>query len=191
MDQDGHQPSTSLEALYAAVPAAEEEDLFEQAAADERSALTALVLAELAELAGDAPGEEPAARVRRQEDPEDWSLPALLAPEPGAQWRSALALARELGEPQVVTGADGRSELRMRLPSSAALGGAWRSVMSGDEPDWATVWDDAAEQLGLPTRPEHTLLARLVAVLLEAELPAPIVADALGRCLDDAGGRAT
>ena len=188
MDEDGHHP-TSLEALYAAVPAAEEEDLFEQAAADERTALTALVLAELAELAGDAPSDEAAVKVRRQESPEDWSLPALLAPACGAEWRSALALARELGEPQVVTGPRGRTELRMRLPSAEELGAAWRSVVVAGEPDWRSVWEEAAGRLGLSVQPTSTLLGRLVAVLLEADLPAPIVVDALTRCLDEAGGR--
>ncbi|MGN6246506.1 MAG: hypothetical protein ACTHQ3_22900 [Motilibacteraceae bacterium] len=188
MDEDGHRP-TSLEALYAAVPAAEEEDLFEQAAVDERTALTALVLAELAVLAGEASAEDPAVRAARQEDPEDWSLPALLAPPPGGEWRSALAIARDLGEPQVVTGPEGRTELRMRLPSVDELGVAWRSVVAGAEPDWTSVWEEAAGHLDLGVPPRQTLLGRLVAVLLEADLPAAIVADALTRCLDEAGGR--
>jgi hypothetical protein len=189
MDQDGEDPPTSLEALYAAVPAAEEEDLFEQAAVDEQTALTALVLAELAVLAGEASPDDPAVRAARQEDPEDWSLPALLAPEPGGEWRSALAIARDLGEPQVVTGPEGRTEVRMRLPSAAELGVAWRSLVAGGEPDWTAVWEDAARRLGLAEQPAETLLGRLVAVLLEADLPAAIVADALTRCLDEAGGR--
>lgn len=190
MDEDGAPPPpTSLEALYAAVPAAEEEDLFEQAAADEHSALTALVLAELAELAGEAGPDDPAVRAARQEDPEDWSLPALLAPGPGAEWRAALALARDLAEPQVTSRPDGRAEVRLRLPTAAALDTAWRSVVVGGPPDWSTVWADAAAHLGLAVQPAGTLLARLVAVLLEADLPAAIVADALTRCLDEAGGR--
>lgn len=187
--QPGPEP-TSLEALYAAVPAAEEEDLFEQAARDDQAALTALVLNEIAALHGEPGADDVAARIRRQEDPADWALPVLLRPDPGTEWRSALALARDLAGPEVVGGADGRPELRVHVPSAAQLRRAWQAVVVGTEPEWTTVWAEAAGRLGLPAAPLHSLLARLVSVLLDADLPAPIVADALARCLDEAGGRA-